>query len=285
MGERAGSVPGRTSRAPLTHPRGHPITTPWSQQWDAGLYPQNPLWESQFFTHPVPIHLNPLNGLVVTSFSPIWPSFPQTSQHSSVGPWWMWTSHHLQHPGLGARSSFRDVRVQGGTQAPPSRAMGVGPSLGRGKGKRASGGSTQRRAEPGEGQVRRVGTGLGTRGLARRRDRQWEAQAGCCHRRRLSPLRPAGTPWHHLCHHAATALEPAPLSPEVRESPRGQGTGRLGDRGSVGRAHAQHLAWAGGDAEGGKVTAGLSPRAPQPAGSPKGRSRDRKAELAADPPG
>ncbi|KAI6076991.1 hypothetical protein LUU34_00549200 [Aix galericulata] len=93
--------------------------------------------------------------------------------------------------------------------------MGAGPSLGRGKGKRASGGSTQRRAEPGEGQVRRVGTGLGTRGLARRRDRQWEAQAGCCHRRGLSPPRPEGTPWHHPCHHAATALEPAPLSPEM----------------------------------------------------------------------
>lgn len=50
MGERAGSVLGRTPRAPLTHPRGHPITTPWSQRWDAGLYPQNPLWESKFFT-------------------------------------------------------------------------------------------------------------------------------------------------------------------------------------------------------------------------------------------
>lgn len=174
---------------------------------------------------------------------------------------------------------------RGAPRLPPAVPWEWDPRWEEARGREHRGGSTQRRAEPGEGQVRRVGTGLGTRGLARRRDRQWEAQAGCCHRRRLRPLHPAGTPWHHPCHHAATALEPAPLSPEVRESPRGQGTGRLGDRGSVGRAHAQRLAWAGGDAEGGKVTARLSPRAPQPAGSPKGRSRDRKAELAADPPG
>lgn len=76
--------------APLTHPRSHPITIPWSQRWDAVLYPQNPLWESQFFTRPVPIHLKPLNGLIVAFFSPTWPSFAQPSQHPSVGPWGMW---------------------------------------------------------------------------------------------------------------------------------------------------------------------------------------------------
>lgn len=87
-------------------------------------------------------------------------------------------------------------------------------------------GSTQRRAEPAERQDRRVGTGLGTRGLAWRRDQQWEAQAECCCRCRLSPL-PGGDTWTSAlppCHHCA-GVDPA--------EPRGEGQPR-GCRGWAG---------------------------------------------------
>lgn len=142
MGERAGSMPGRTPCAPLTHPRGHPITTPWSQRWDAGLYPQNPLWESQFFTRPVPIHLNPFNGLVVAFFSPIWPSFPQPSQHSSVGLWWMWRC--LPPPAAHRAGCMRQLQGcagAGGHPGSPQPCHGSGTLAGKRQGEESIGGA------------------------------------------------------------------------------------------------------------------------------------------------
>lgn len=79
-----------------------------------------------------------------------------------------------------------------------------------------------------------------------------------------------GTPGHQPCHHATAALEPAPLSPEVRDSPEGAGDGKAWGQSSVGRVCAQYKYGSIGKGIVVKVTAGLSPRAiPAPPTQPR----------------
>lgn len=186
--------------------------------------------------HPVPIHLNPLNGFVVAFFSPIWPSFPQPSQHSSAGPWW--TQRCLPPPAAhraGCTQQLQGCAGAGGHPGSPQPCHGSGTLAGKRQGEESIGGQ-----HPKEGRAWR---GAGQEGGDRAGDQRAGPEEGpavggagwVLPSPQAEPPAPSGdalaSPLSPCCHRAGAG----PAEPRGEGEPQGAGDGQAWGQGLRGK--------------------------------------------------